>query len=247
MLTVAAAPPVRAHQRRAVRACPTPPRAGRLGLGPAGQLGDGVGAAVLNAMGDLGAGRGGEMRPRTALAAGRRHSVGRRCDGRVVAVGGGAAGELEVGRWEHVVAVAAGNVHAAANTGRSHTVGLRGDGTVVATGWNGDGQCDLGSWRGVVAVAAGGGEPWGCTVTAPSLLLVAPPRVRAMWTPGVRSWPSPVVTGIRSGSVPTGPRWPRVSTVGGSAMSTPGGADRYRGGVPAHGRGARRRPSRRDR
>ena len=95
------------------------------------------------------------MRPRTALAAGRRHSVGRRGDGRVVAVGGGAAGELGVGRWEHVVAVAAGNVHTAANTGRSHTVGLRADGTVVATGWNGDGQCDLGSWRGVVAVAAG--------------------------------------------------------------------------------------------
>ena len=68
----------------------------------------------------------------SALAAGRRHSVGRRWDGTVVAVGNNAAGECRVGRWEDVVAVAAGNVHTAANTGRSHTVGLRSDGTVLA-------------------------------------------------------------------------------------------------------------------
>ena len=77
------------------------------------------------------------MRANTpALAAGRRHSVGRRRDGTVLAVGNNAAGECRVGRWEDVVAVAAGNVHTAANTGKSHTVGLRSDGTVLATGWN---------------------------------------------------------------------------------------------------------------
>ena len=81
------------------------------------------------------------------LAAGRRHSVGLRRDGTVVAVGDWSAGECDVGTWTDVVAVAAGNVHAAANTGRSHTVGLRSDGTVLATGWNGDDQCDVAGWR----------------------------------------------------------------------------------------------------
>src|SRR6202000_39325 len=77
--------------------------------------------------------RGGGMRASTsALAAGRRHSVGCRRDGTVVAVGSNAAGECRVGRWEDVVAVAAGNVHIANNTGKSHTVGLRSDGTVLA-------------------------------------------------------------------------------------------------------------------
>jgi alpha-tubulin suppressor-like RCC1 family protein len=75
------------------------------------------------------------MRANTsALAAGRRHSVGRRRDGTVAATGNNAADECRVERWEHVVAVAAGNVHTAANTGRSHTIGLRSDGTVLATG-----------------------------------------------------------------------------------------------------------------
>ncbi len=74
------------------------------------------------------------------LAAGRRHSVGRRADGDVVVAGNIAAGEGDVGRWRDVIAVAAGNVHSARNTGRSHTVGLRADGIVVAAGWNGDGS-----------------------------------------------------------------------------------------------------------
>ncbi|MCX4545967.1 RCC1 domain-containing protein [Streptomyces sp. NBC_01565] len=91
----------------------------------------------------------------SVLAAGRAHSVGRRWDGTVLAVGNNAAAECRVERWEDVVAVAAGNVHTATNTGRSHTVGLRSDGTVLATGWNGNGQCDVAGWRGVTAVAAG--------------------------------------------------------------------------------------------
>ena len=90
----------------------------------------------------------------SALAAGRRHSVSCRRDGTALAVGNNAAGECRVGRWEGVVAVAAGNVHTAANTGRSHTVGLRSDGTVLATGWNGNGQCDVAAWGDVTAVAA---------------------------------------------------------------------------------------------
>ncbi|SOR76664.1 delta-60 repeat domain protein [Streptomyces chartreusis NRRL 3882] len=98
---------------------------------------------------------GGMLASSSALAAGRRHSVGRRWDGTVLAVGNTAAAECRVERWEDVVAVAVGNVHTATNTGRSHTVGLRSDGTVLATGWNADGQCDVAGWRGVTAVAAG--------------------------------------------------------------------------------------------
>ncbi|MER7741778.1 hypothetical protein ABTX34_26240 [Streptomyces sp. NPDC096538] len=91
----------------------------------------------------------------SALAAGRRHSVGRRGDVTVLAVGDTPAAECRVERRHDVVVVAAGDVHTASNTGKSLTVGLRSDGTVVATGWNGDGQCDVARWRGVVAVAAG--------------------------------------------------------------------------------------------
>jgi hypothetical protein len=70
----------------------------------------------------------------TVLAAGPRHSVGCRADGRTVAIGNDRSGECRVGSWKGVVAVAAGNVHAAANTGRAHTVGHRSDGTLIATG-----------------------------------------------------------------------------------------------------------------
>ena len=95
------------------------------------------------------------MTAHAPLAAGRRHTVGRLPDGRVVAVGADSAGECRVSQWRDVVAVAAGNVHAASNTGRSHTLGLRSDGTVLACGWNAQGQCNVQDWHGVVAVAAG--------------------------------------------------------------------------------------------
>lgn len=58
-------------------------------------------------------------------------------------------------QWRDVVAVAAGNVHAAGNTGRSHTLGLCCDGKVLACGWNAQGQCDVHDWQNVIAVAAG--------------------------------------------------------------------------------------------
>ncbi|NED93497.1 chromosome condensation regulator, partial [Streptomyces sp. SID11233] len=48
-----------------------------------------------------------------AVAAGRRHSVGRRRDGTVLAAGATRAAECRVEQWEDVVAVAAGNVHTA--------------------------------------------------------------------------------------------------------------------------------------
>jgi len=97
--------------------------------------------------------RGDGMQASTSvLAAGRRHSVGLRRDGTVVAVGNGAAGECRVGGWEDVVALAAGNVHTAANTGKSHTVGLRSDGTVLATGDNLEGQCNINTWEDIVSL-----------------------------------------------------------------------------------------------
>ncbi|MEV6950163.1 RCC1 domain-containing protein [Streptomyces sp. NPDC051172] len=110
----------------------------------------------------------------SALAAGRRHSVGRRWDGTVLAVGNTAAAECRVERWEDVIAVAAGNVHTATNTGRSHTVGLRSDGTVLATGWNGNGQCDVAGWRGVTAVAAGWRRTLGLLANGRVLLTLLP-------------------------------------------------------------------------
>ena len=95
------------------------------------------------------------MKSPSLLACGRRHSLGVLADGTVAAAGNGTAGECAVQDWRDVVAVAAGNVHAARNTGRSHSVALRSDGTVLATGWDADGQCQVGHWRDVVAVAAG--------------------------------------------------------------------------------------------
>ena len=85
------------------------------------------------------------------IAAGRRHSLGLRADGTVVAAGAGTSGECRVDSWTGVVAVAAGNVHTAPNTGRSHSVGLRADGTVLAAGRLREGACDVGEWRDAVA------------------------------------------------------------------------------------------------
>src|SRR5690606_14171686 len=81
--------------------------------------------------------------PRSVLAAGRRHTVALRADGTVLAAGDNKCGQCEVGAWRDIVAVAAGNVHVAANTGNAHTVGLRADGTVAAAGWNKHGQCEV--------------------------------------------------------------------------------------------------------
>jgi len=92
---------------------------------------------------------------RHPIAAGRRHTVGLRADGTVVAVGADTAGECRTSTWRDVVAVAAGSVHVARNTGKSHTLGLAADGTVRACGWHNHGQCDVQAWEDIVGVSAG--------------------------------------------------------------------------------------------
>lgn len=73
---------------------------------------------------------------KNTIAAGRRHSVGLKFNGTVMAVRDNNYGQCNVSNWCDIVAVAAGNVHMATNTGNSHTIGLKSDGTVVAAGWN---------------------------------------------------------------------------------------------------------------
>jgi alpha-tubulin suppressor-like RCC1 family protein len=108
-------------------------------------------------------------RPKYAIAAGRRHTVGLKADGRVIAVGDNKYGQCDVNDWGDMAAVAAGNVHMATNTGNAHTIGLKADGTVAAVGWNKHDQCDVNDWCDIVAVAAGwcrsiglkaDGAPW---------------------------------------------------------------------------------------
>lgn len=75
--------------------------------------------------------------------------VGLKFDGTVVAVGDTSKnekGQLSVGTWKDIVAIAVGD---------AHTVGLKADGTVVATGDNSYGQCDVSSWSDIVAISAG--------------------------------------------------------------------------------------------
>ena len=82
----------------------------------------------------------------TQVAAGYTHTVGRKNDGTVVAVG---EKHGDVDGWTDIIQVAAGGYH---------TVGLKSDSTVVAVGWNNDGQCDVNTWIDIMQVAAGG---WG--------------------------------------------------------------------------------------
>jgi alpha-tubulin suppressor-like RCC1 family protein len=65
------------------------------------------------------------------------HTVGRRNDGKVVAVGENSVGQCNVGNWMDTVQIAAGG---------DHTVGVKSDGTVVAAGWNEYEQCNVGDW-----------------------------------------------------------------------------------------------------
>ena len=120
---------------------------------------------------------------RETLAAGNSHTVGRKTDGTVVAVGWNSDGRCDVSGWTDIVAVAAGCDHTvglksdgtvvavgdnyyscnvsgwadivAVAAGYYHTVGLKADGTVVAVGSTLDGQCDVSGWRDIVAVAVG--------------------------------------------------------------------------------------------
>lgn len=79
------------------------------------------------------------------IAAGYRHTVGLRDDGRVLAAGDNSKGQCEVESWKDIIQVAAGALH---------TVGLRLDGTVVAVGDNSFNQCKVSKWTDIKAVAA---------------------------------------------------------------------------------------------
>jgi len=92
---------------------------------------------------------------KNTIAAGRRHTVGIRADGTVIATGDHKCGQCNVSDWQDIVAVAAGNVHMANNTGNTHTIGLKSDGTVFTVGWNRHGQCNVSDWSNIVDIAAG--------------------------------------------------------------------------------------------
>ena len=71
--------------------------------------------------------------------------VGLRTDGTVVAAGDTDYAQLDVSKWNDIVAVV---------TGSNHIVGLKADGTVLATGRNDNGQCGVSAWHDIIAVAA---------------------------------------------------------------------------------------------
>jgi len=87
-----------------------------------------------------------EITQREYVSAGYWHTVARRTDGTVAAVGNDAEGACGVNYWRDIVAVSAGV---------NHTVGLKANGTVVAVGYSKNGRCDVASWRDIVAISAG--------------------------------------------------------------------------------------------
>jgi len=98
--------------------------------------------------------------PRYTIAAGHRHTVVLKSNGRVEAVGDNKNGQCDVNDWHDIVAVAAGNVHMATNTGNSHTVVLKSDGTALATGWNKNDQCNVNDWCDIVMIRWNGCSCW---------------------------------------------------------------------------------------
>lgn len=99
-------------------------------------------AAMERTMEELSAAR--ASAPLGRIAAGRRHTLGLRADGMVLAAGDNSYGQCDVGGWTEILQIAAGAYH---------SVGLRVDGTVVAAGDNSEGQCDVGGWTNITAVA----------------------------------------------------------------------------------------------
>jgi hypothetical protein len=76
------------------------------------------------------------------VAVGRKHLVGLKSDGTVVAVGRNDEGQCEVSGWADIVQVAAGN---------SYTLGLQSNGTIVSAGHG----PNLGRWSDIVQIAVG--------------------------------------------------------------------------------------------
>jgi len=88
------------------------------------------------------------QQPFVQIAAGKRHTIGLRSDGKVVAWGSNFSGTATVPAGLSGITAIAG--------GYSHTVGLKDDGTVVAWGNNGFGQTTIpAALNNVVAIAAG--------------------------------------------------------------------------------------------
>ena len=81
-----------------------------------------------------------------AVSVGRKHAVGLKSNGSVVAVGNNYDGQCSVSGWHDIVAISAGF---------THTVGLMSNGSVVAVGNNDKAQCDVSDWRDIVAISAG--------------------------------------------------------------------------------------------
>lgn len=79
------------------------------------------------------------------VGAGRTHSVALANKG-VQAVSDNESNQIDVGSWNHLIALAGGD---------RHTVGLKEDGTVIAVGHNEFKQCNVSGWSDVVAIAAG--------------------------------------------------------------------------------------------
>lgn len=160
--------------------------------------------------------------PKDTVAAGRRHTVGLKSDGTVIAVGDNKLGQCDVNEWTDIVAVAAGNVHMATNTGNVHTVGLKADGTVLAVGWNTYDQCNVNSWDDIVAIAAG----WRHSVGLKSDGTVVAVGRKNEGECNVNAWHDIVrflqVTGIQSALKMTEPYWLQEIIVIANAMLTTG-------------------------
>lgn len=88
------------------------------------------------------------------LDVGFKHTVARTSDGRALAVGSNAYGQLDVSEWSDIVYIAAGAYH---------TVGLRSDGTVVAVGRNDYKQTEVSSWENVTQIAVGAFDTYALT------------------------------------------------------------------------------------
>lgn len=78
------------------------------------------------------------------IALGKRHTVGLKSDGTVVAVGDNEYGQCNVSDWIDIIAI---------SVSEDITIGLRTDGTVVAVGDNKYGQCDVNNWTDIIAVS----------------------------------------------------------------------------------------------
>jgi len=79
-------------------------------------------------------------------------AIGLKADGTVIGTGQNTSGQLNVGDWTDVIAVA---------VGEEHTLGLKADGTVVAVGANGYGECRVNDWSNIIQVDAGGRGSFG--------------------------------------------------------------------------------------